>query len=173
MRLMAFLTGKVGDHDKPELYYSCRKRILDKLSCAGCFDVFVQLAAIMHGLVRLVSEALHPFQIAFFRNIFCFVSFTTPAAFQLCNTSYQSNRLHVLRGVINIAAMLMFFTAPSITPLAKITALSFSTYLHGCSRSIGFRRTFSHLQMGCHFNRLLGMLIILRPDSFPSTQAHF
>ncbi|MEL0286871.1 MAG: hypothetical protein VW949_10140, partial [Paracoccaceae bacterium] len=26
--------------------------------------------AIMHGLVRFVSEVLHPFQIAFFRNIF-------------------------------------------------------------------------------------------------------
>jgi drug/metabolite transporter (DMT)-like permease len=69
-----------------------------------------------------------------------------------------------MRGVLNIAAMLMVFTALSITPLAKVTALSFTAPIFLAILSImvlGERfRLDRCLAIGAGF---LGMLIILRP----------
>ena len=59
--------------------------------------------AIMHGLVRFVSEVLPPFQIAFFRNIFG-LAFLFPllmrSRFAVLRTKQIG--LHALRGVIKI-----------------------------------------------------------------------
>jgi drug/metabolite transporter (DMT)-like permease len=72
--------------------------------------------------------------------------------------------LHALRGVINIGAMLMFFTALSITPLAKVTALSFTAPIFMAVLSVVFLgerfRMYRWLAIAMGF---LGMLIILRP----------
>ncbi|MEH6647317.1 DMT family transporter [Sulfitobacter sp.] len=121
--------------------------------------------SIMHGLVRFVSEVLPPFQIAFFRNVFG-LAFLLPllmrSRFAILRT--QKIGLHVLRGVINIAAMLMFFTALSISPLAKVTALSFTAPI--------FMAILAVLVLGERFRiyrwlailfGFAGMLIILRP----------
>ena len=121
--------------------------------------------AIMHAAVRHVSSELPPFQIAFFRNLFG-LAFLLPllvqSKFQLLRT--RCIGLHALRGLINIAAMLMFFTALSITPLAKVTALSFTAPIFMAVLSIvvlGERfRFYRWLAIIAGF---LGMLIILRP----------
>ena len=121
--------------------------------------------AIMHGLVRFVSEVLPPFQIAFFRNIFGLAflfQLLMRSRFAVLRTKQIG--LHALRGVINIAAMLMFFTALSISPLAKITALSFTAPI--------FMAVLAVLILGERFRiyrwsailiGFFGMLIILRP----------
>lgn len=121
--------------------------------------------AIMHGLVRFVSEALHPFQIAFFRNIFG-LAFLLPLMLRSRFAILRTNQigLHALRGVINIAAMLMFFTALSMTPLAKVTALSFTAPIFMAVLAIlilGER--FRVYRWGAILAGFLGMLIILRP----------
>ncbi|MDG1430380.1 MAG: DMT family transporter [Paracoccaceae bacterium] len=121
--------------------------------------------AIMHALVRFVSDALPPFQIAFFRNIFG-LAFLLPllvrSRFAVLRT--QNIGLHALRGVVNIGAMLMFFTALSMSPLAKVTALSFTAPI--------FMAILAVLVLGERFRiyrwlaiifGFLGMLIILRP----------
>ena len=81
--------------------------------------------SIMHGLVRFVSEVLPPFQIAFFRNVFG-LAFLLPllmrSRFAVLRTKQIG--LHALRGVINMAAMLMFFTALSISPIARLQPMS-------------------------------------------------
>ena len=121
--------------------------------------------SIMHGLVRFVSDVLPPFQIAFFRNLFG-LAFLLPillrSRFELLRTERLG--LHALRGVINIGAMLMFFTALSISPLAKVTALSFTAPI--------FMAVLAVLVLGERFRiyrwlaiifGFIGMLIILRP----------
>ncbi len=121
--------------------------------------------SIMHALVRFVSEMLPPFQIAFFRNIFG-VLFLLPLLIRSKFVLLRTNRLglHALRGVINIGAMLMFFTALSISPLAKVTALSFTAPIFMAVLSVFFLgerfRIFRWLGILCGF---IGMLIILRP----------
>ncbi|MEO9575713.1 MAG: DMT family transporter [Tateyamaria sp.] len=121
--------------------------------------------SIMHGLVRFVSEILPPFQIAFFRNIFG-LAFLLPLLMRSRFAMLRTKRigLHALRGVVNVGAMLMFFTALSISPLAKVTALSFTAPI--------FMAILSVLILGERFRfyrwlailfGFLGMLIILRP----------
>jgi drug/metabolite transporter (DMT)-like permease len=121
--------------------------------------------SIMHGLVRFVSEVLPPFQIAFFRNIFG-LAFLLPllmrSRFAILRTKQIG--LHALRGVINMAAMLMFFTALAISPIAKVTALGFTAPI--------FMAILAVLVLGERFRiyrwsaiilGFVGMLIILRP----------
>ncbi|MEQ6202407.1 DMT family transporter [Sulfitobacter sp. HNIBRBA2951] len=119
----------------------------------------------MHALVRFVSEVLPPFQIAFFRNIFGLM-FLLPllmrSRFKVLRT--QRIGLHALRGVINIGAMLMFFTALSMSPLAKVTALSFTAPIFMAVLAVLFLgerfRIYRWLAILLGF---AGMLIILRP----------
>ena len=121
--------------------------------------------SIMHGLVRFVSDALPPFQIAFFRNVFG-LAFLVPLLMRSRFAVLRTQRigLHALRGVINIVAMLMFFTALSMSPLAKVTALSFTAPIFMAILAVlilGERfRIYRWLAILLGFG---GMLIILRP----------
>ena len=121
--------------------------------------------SIMHGLVRFVSEVLPPFQIAFFRNIFG-LAFIFPLLMRSRFKVLRTNRigLHALRGVINMAAMLMFFTALSISPIAKVTALGFTAPIFMAILAVlllGER--FRIYRWSAIFLGFVGMLIILRP----------
>ena len=121
--------------------------------------------SIMHGLVRFVSEVLPPFQIAFFRNIFG-LAFLFPilmrSQFEILRT--KRIRLHALRGVINMAAMLMFFTALSISPIAKVTALSFTAPIFMAILAVVvLGERFRIYRWVAIFLGFTGMLIILRP----------
>ncbi|KIN64074.1 RNA polymerase sigma-54 factor [Sulfitobacter noctilucicola] len=121
--------------------------------------------SIMHGLVRFVSEALPPFQIAFFRNLFG-LAFLMPLLMRSRFTMLRTNRigLHALRGVVNILAMLMFFTALSISPLAKVTALSFTAPIFMAVLAVLFLgERFQIYRWLAIFAGFAGMLIILRP----------
>ena len=121
--------------------------------------------SIMHGLVRFVSEVLPPFQIAFFRNIFG-LAFLLPllmrSRFAILRTKQIG--LHALRGVINMAAMLMFFTALSISPIAKVTALGFTAPIFMAILAVlVLGERFRIYRWSAIFLGFVGMLIILRP----------
>lgn len=121
--------------------------------------------SIMHGLVRFVSEVLPPFQIAFFRNIFG-LAFLIPllmrSRFAILRTKQIG--LHALRGVINMAAMLMFFTALAISPIAKVTALGFTAPIFMAILAVlVLGERFRIYRWSAIFLGFVGMLIILRP----------
>lgn len=121
--------------------------------------------SIMHGLVRFVSEVLPPFQIAFFRNIFG-LAFLLPllmrSRFAILRTKQIG--LHALRGVINMAAMLMFFTALAISPIAKVTALGFTAPIFMALLAVlVLGERFRIYRWSAIFLGFVGMLIILRP----------
>ena len=121
--------------------------------------------SIMHGLVRFVSEVLPPFQIAFFRNIFG-LAFLLPLLMRSRFAVLRTRQigLHALRGVINMAAMLMFFTALSISPIAKITALGFTAPIFMAILAvIVLGERFRIYRWSAIFLGFAGMLIILRP----------
>jgi drug/metabolite transporter (DMT)-like permease len=83
--------------------------------------------AAMHAVIRHLTEVMHPFEAAFFRNAFGLI-FVIPwflrYGLQPLRTSHL--RLHVFRSLVNVVAMLAFFYAVSITPLAEVTALGFA-----------------------------------------------
>ena len=121
--------------------------------------------SIMHGLVRFVSEVLPPFQIAFFRNIFG-LAFLLPLLMRSRFAVLRTRQigLHALRGVINMAAMLMFFTALSISPIAKVTALGFTAPIFMAILAvIVLGERFRIYRWSAIFLGFAGMLIILRP----------
>ncbi len=83
--------------------------------------------ALMQMLVRWTSQGMHPFEIVFFRTLFAFPVFV-PLFYRFGLGVFRTTRpgLQVLRGMLSTVAMLTFFTALSMTPLAKAAALDFS-----------------------------------------------
>lgn len=121
--------------------------------------------SVMHGLVRFVSDVLPPFQIAFFRNIFG-LAFLAPLLMRSRFAVLRTKRigLHALRGIINIGAMLLFFTALSVSPLAKVTALNFMAPIFLAIFAVLFLgEKFRIYRWLAIFSGFVGMLIILRP----------
>jgi len=88
------------------------------------------LFGLMAVCIRLASKQLHPFEIAFFRNLFGFV-FTLPLLYRhgvgILRTEKLS--LYFLRCCIGMVSMLAGFWAIVHLPLAQAVALSYSTPL--------------------------------------------
>lgn len=122
-------------------------------------------SAAMNGVVRDVSLGLHAFEIAFFRNLFG-IAFLVPVLVRQGRLALATNRLplHALRGVLNAIAMLSFFYAVTVTPLATVAALAFTSPLFATLLAIGILRErvgprrWAGLVIG-----LLGALLIVRP----------
>ncbi len=119
----------------------------------------------MHAVIVFVAKDMHPFQIAFFRNVFAVLMlYGLVARGGLSFLKTERLQLHGLRAVLNVVAMLMFFYGLSITPLARVTALSFTAPLFMAVLSvIIFRERLiasRFIALGVGF---AGTLIVLRP----------
>ena len=94
--------------------------------------VFMVASTVLFGTmavcIRLASSQLHPFEIAFFRNLFGFV-FTFPLLFRHGWGILRTDKLplYFLRCCIGIVSMLAGFWAIVHLPLAQAVALSYST----------------------------------------------
>ena len=86
------------------------------------------LFGVMAVCIRLASKQLHPFEIAFFRNLFGFV-FALPLLARHGWGLLHTNKLplYLLRSAIGIVGMLAGFWAIVHLPLAQAVALSYST----------------------------------------------
>lgn len=86
--------------------------------------------AVLNVLVRHLSFDMHPFEIAFFRNGFGLI-FVLPWLVRrgLPGVGTQRMGMHVVRALVSLAAMLCWFTAVSLMPIAEVTALSFTAPL--------------------------------------------
>jgi len=119
----------------------------------------------MHAAVRFVSATVHPFEIAFFRNLFGFLVFT-PMLVRSGLMLLHTGRLgaHIGRGVINSGSMLAWFTALSLIPLADATALAMTGPLFVAIGAMFFLgetvrvRRWMALGVGA-----VGTLVIIRP----------
>ena len=95
------------------------------------------LFSCMHGMIRYVSADLHPFEIAFFHNLFgmiVFVPWLVRDGIAPFVAPFHSGRvhLHLFRAALNVVSMLCFFYALSIAPLAQVSALTFSSPVFAC-----------------------------------------
>lgn len=121
--------------------------------------------ASMHSLIHFISDSVHPFIVVFFRLVFALIV-VIPFFYKQGLAPLRTKRLGllVLRGVMNITAMIAFFTALSLVPVTDVTALSFMAPLFATllavlvlKEKIGWRRVAAIL-VG-----FLGTVIILRP----------
>lgn len=123
--------------------------------------------AAMAIAIRKASAELHPFQIAFFRNLFG-LAFALPLLFQTGAHILRTKRLglYLLRCTIGLSAMLCGFWALVHLPMAQAIALSYTAPLFvtiGAVLVLGEVvriRRWSAIVVG-----FLGALIILRPGS--------
>jgi drug/metabolite transporter (DMT)-like permease len=124
--------------------------------------------AILHGSVRYLSADIHPFEITFFRNLFGFLVVLPWFVHGLQPLRTRRFGLHLLRAAGNVVAMLMFFMALSMTPLALVQALGFTAPLFATVLAIfilGERvrlRRWTALITG-----FIGALVIIRPGIQP------
>ena len=121
--------------------------------------------AAMHAAIRHVSDELSPLQIAFFRNFFGLVIFL-PLAIRTQFGFLQTQRLgmHLVRAVLNVTSMFAFFTALSMTPLARVTALSFTSPLFMAVISVMFMGEVMRMRRwAATILGFVGAIIIIRP----------
>jgi len=120
----------------------------------------------MHSAVKYLSQEIHPFEIAFFRNVFV----ALVLAPIIINNGYKifatkQPKIHIYRILFNSVALICFFYGLSITSLAEATALGFTVPIFATILSILFLkekirlRRFTALILG-----FIGTLIVLRPD---------
>jgi drug/metabolite transporter (DMT)-like permease len=123
--------------------------------------------ASMHGAVRYLAlrEHLHPFEIAFFRTFFGLLALAPWFIRQgLMPLRTQRFGLHAARALINVVAMLMFFMALGLTPIAQVQALGFTAPLWASLLAILVLKERVLLwRWGALIIGFVGALIIIRP----------
>ncbi len=156
-------------HDKSKFHLSKGKLILEKpntCNARDCVDVSVHDCFFNYAWTgSLCLGSPTTFSNSFFRNIFG-LAFLLPllmrSRFAILRTKQIG--LHALRGVINMAAMLMFFTALAISPIAKVTALGFTAPIFMAILAVlVLGERFRIYRWSAIFLGFVGMLIILRP----------
>jgi drug/metabolite transporter (DMT)-like permease len=119
----------------------------------------------MHASIRYVGQDLHPFEIAFFRNLFGLLALS-PLFLRYGFAPLKATRpgLLSIRAVLNLGAMLAFFSALTLAPLADVAALGFTAPIFATAlaipvlgETVGWRRT-AAIAVG-----FLGAMIIIRP----------
>lgn len=138
------------------------------LGCS-CMLVSTVLFAGMHACVRYLSADLHPFVIAFFRNLFG-VLFLLPFILRGGGVLLRTRHFkwHVLRASFNVVAMLLFFYALAITPLVVVQALSFTAPLFTTVLAILLLGERVRLRRWMAIiSGFFGVMVILRPGFQP------
>lgn len=130
-----------------------------------CMAGAVACLAVMHVLVRDIAREIHPFEVAFFRNLGTFL-ILVPLLLRQDRSAWRTKRpgLQVVRGVVGVSSMLTWFYALSLIPVADATALSFTTVLFTSLGAVFFLkevmgpRRWAALALG-----FIGTFMILRP----------
>jgi len=123
----------------------------------------------MHTVIRYISEDLHPFQIAFCRNLFG-LAILVPIIVQQGEKIFRTSQLglHAMRALIHMSSMLLFFSALAIAPIAKVTALSFTAPLFMALLGVlVFKERIWIRRWTAIIFGFIGALIVLRPGIEP------
>jgi len=121
--------------------------------------------AALTTVIRKLSGSLHPFEMAFFRNLFG-LFFMLPWFMRVGLKGMKTDRLplHAFRSIIGLSAMLCWFTAVSMMPIAEATALSFTTPLFATIGAALFLGEIVRVRRwAATVAGLIGALVIVRP----------
>ncbi|MGE0253080.1 MAG: DMT family transporter [Alphaproteobacteria bacterium] len=166
----------VADADGPNIRPHLARRLRDTAEArvariptavAGVLLVVAAGASFtaMHTTIKFVAGTVHPFEVAFFRNLFGF-AVLVPYLVSAGRAALYTRRpgLHAVRGAFNGVSMLCWFYALSLIPVADATALSLSGPLFVVFGAILFMgepgsfRRWSGIALG-----FAGALVIIRP----------
>lgn len=121
----------------------------------------------MNASVKAIADDVHPFVIAFWRHLFG-IALLAPMFLERGANPLRTTRLglHSLRALLNVIAMLAYFMALTLEPLATIVALSFTAPLFATIGAMIFLRERVGAERAVALAvGLSGALIILRPWS--------
>lgn len=119
----------------------------------------------MHALVRHITQEIHVFEVAFFRNFFGVIALL-PLFLRYGLTPLKTDRLGMLsfRAVINTGAMFAYFYGLSVSPLAAVSALGFSAPIFATLLAILFLGEVVRVRRWVAiFIGFAGALTIIRP----------
>ena len=121
--------------------------------------------SVMIAAIRHLGTDIHPFEMVFFRSFFGLVFFAPWLIRQgLAPLRTRHIVLHGARSGLQVAASLAFFTALTMAPLAKITALQFSAPLFATVLAlVALRETIRARRIAALVVGFAGTLIIVRP----------
>ncbi|UCG85604.1 MAG: DMT family transporter [Gemmatimonadota bacterium] len=121
--------------------------------------------AAMHNTIRYVTHELHPFEVAFFRNLFG-VLFLVPwfGAVGVGTLWTRQIGTHVMRAAVNATSMLAWFSALSLMPVANATSLALIGPIFVAAGAVWFlgERITHRRWLGIAF-AIGGALVIIRP----------
>ena len=121
--------------------------------------------AILNTLVKYLSTDFHLSQIIFFRSIFA-VLFLLPWIISsgLGSLKINSLKLQIVRCILAVLAMYLWFYSISKIPLAEATAINFTAPIFGAIFAIFLlNEKIRHRRLIAIFASLVGALIIIRP----------
>ncbi len=129
--------------------------------------VSTAVLATMHAVVRHVATDMHPFEVAFFRNLFGFLVILPMLLREGRQALHSAQpKLQVVRGCTGIIAMLCWFYALSVVPIATATALSFTAAIFASLGALVFLGEIMRLRRwAAVIVSFVGVLVILRPGS--------
>ena len=119
------------------------------------------------AVVRLVVEELHPFEIAFFRTLFSLL-FLLPWLWRGGLAALATRRLpmHVVRAAGKLAALVAFFYAVSLMPLAEVTAVMFAMPLFAAIGAWMFLgEAMRPVRLTATLLGFAGVLVVVRPGT--------
>jgi drug/metabolite transporter (DMT)-like permease len=126
-------------------------------------------AAGMNVTIRVLSEDLHPFEIAFFRNLFgflCMLPFLGGIGLGMLRTRHAPRLLAT--GAAQVVSMLCFFSAIALMPLGQLTALAFTKPLFA---TIGAALILHEVVRARRWTAIaigfVGVLIVVQPGAEP------
>ena len=126
-------------------------------------------AAIMVSGIKLLSQDLNPFMIAFYRCLFGviimlpFMIYNYPEAWKTHNI-----KLQFVRSAINVYSMISWFTAIGTLQLEKAAAIGFTTPLFTTILAIIFLGEVIRIQrITALIVGFIGILVVIRPGYIP------
>ncbi len=118
-----------------------------------------------NGTVQYLSQGIHVFEIAFFRQLFGLILMATiflRSGFRPLFT--KKIWLHLIRSILNVLSMLAFFYGLSLEPLAKVISLALTAPLFATLGAVIFlKERMTPARWAAIFIGAVGALIILRP----------
>ncbi len=120
----------------------------------------------LSGAIRHLGQEMHPFEVAFFRNLFG-LAFMLPWLFTAGLAGLKTGRmgLYLLRCVLGLGSMLCWFTALAWLPLAQAVALSFTAPLFATVMAAVFLKETVRLRRWTATSLgLVGVVVILWPQ---------
>jgi drug/metabolite transporter (DMT)-like permease len=121
--------------------------------------------AVMSAAIRYAALRLHPFEVAFFRNLFG-LAFLLPWLWQAGLGGLRSGRrwLYGWRSLVSLISMLCSFSALALLPFAQAVALSFTTPLFSTiGAALILRETVRARRWSATIVGFLGVLLMLWP----------